>query len=78
MHDQYVFDRFGEDLKKEKQPFFAALFTLSSHEPYDVPMKPHFAGKDETTLFKNSVYYTDSVIGILLQKVKWNPGGKIR
>lgn len=73
VHDQYVFDRFGEDLKKEKQPFFAALFTLSSHEPYDVPMKPHFPGKDETTLFKNSIYYTDSIIGGFIAKSKMEP-----
>lgn len=69
VHDQYVFERFGQDLNKEKQPFFAAIFSLSSHEPYDVPIK-HFAGKDETTLFKNSVYYTDSVIGNFIAKSK--------
>jgi phosphoglycerol transferase MdoB-like AlkP superfamily enzyme len=73
VHDQYVFNRFGEDLKKEKQPFFAALFSLSSHEPYDVPMKPHFPGTDETTLFKNSIYYTDSIIGDFIVKSKMEP-----
>ena len=70
VHDQYVFDRFYQDLQKEKQPFFATMFTLSSHEPYDVPMNPHFAGKDETTLFKNSVYYTDSIIGSFIRRFK--------
>jgi phosphoglycerol transferase MdoB-like AlkP superfamily enzyme len=63
VHDQYVFNRFYEDIQKEPEPFFATLFTLSSHEPYDVPMKPKFPGKDETTRFKNSVYYTDSIVG---------------
>lgn len=70
VHDQYVLGRFYNDIHKEKQPFFAALFTLSSHEPYDVPMKPHFPGKDETTLFKNSVYYTDSIIGHFVRTLK--------
>ncbi|MDP4284115.1 MAG: sulfatase-like hydrolase/transferase [Bacteroidota bacterium] len=70
VHDQYVFNRFYNDIQKEKQPFFATMFTLSSHEPYDVPMKPVFKGKDETTLFKNSVYYTDSVIGNFMAKLK--------
>jgi len=73
VHDQYVFDRFYQDLQKEKQPFFATMFTLSSHEPYDVPMNPHFAGKDETTLFKNSVYYTDSIIGRFIRRFKTDP-----
>lgn len=73
VHDQYVFNRFYKDIHQEKQPFFATLFTLSSHEPYDVPMKPRFAGKDETTLFKNSVYYTDSIIGHFIRTLKQDP-----
>lgn len=70
VHDQYVFDRFYQDIEKEPRPFFATLFTLSSHEPYDVPMKPRFPGKDETTLFQNSVYYTDSVVGSFVRRLK--------
>ncbi len=73
VHDQYVFDRFYKDIQQEHQPFFAAMFTLSSHEPYDVPMKPKFPGKDETTLFKNSVYYTDSIIGHFIRTFKNDP-----
>ncbi len=76
VHDQYVFDEFYKDIQTKKQPFFAALFTLSSHEPYDVPMKPRFRGTDQTTLFKNSVYYTDSIIGSFMNRLKklplWN------
>lgn len=72
VHDEYVFNWFYEDLKQEPQPFFATLFTLSSHEPYDVPLK-HFSGKDETTLFKNSIYYTDSIIGNFINKLKQEP-----
>lgn len=75
VHDEYVFDRFFEDLKKEKEPFFATLFTLSSHEPYDVPIQK-FKGKDLATMFKNSMYYTDSVVGKFIEKSKqevwWN------
>ena len=76
VHDQYVFDRFYKDIHEEKQPFFAAMFTLSSHEPYDVPMKPRFKGNDETTLFENSVVYTDSIVGSFINRLKkdslWN------
>lgn len=73
VHDQFTLNRFYENINKEKPPFFATLFTLSSHEPYDVPMKPHFPGKDETTLFENSVYYTDSIIGNFINKSKIEP-----
>src|SRR6185437_7896635 len=76
VHDQYVFDRFYKDIHEEKQPFFATVFTLSSHEPYDVPMKPRFKGNDETTRFENSVVYTDSIIGSFINRLKkdslWN------
>jgi phosphoglycerol transferase MdoB-like AlkP superfamily enzyme len=76
VHDQYVFDEFYKDVQTKKQPFFATLFTLSSHEPYDVPMKPHFKGNDQTTLFKNSVYYADSIVGSFMNRLRelplWN------
>ncbi|MGH2645940.1 MAG: LTA synthase family protein [Ginsengibacter sp.] len=73
VHDQFVFNRFFNDLKQEQQPFFATLFTLSSHEPYDVPMTPKFKGGDETTKFKNSVAYTDSCIGVFMNRLKEDP-----
>lgn len=73
VHDQYAFNRFFNDIKQEQQPFFAALFTLSSHEPYDVPMAPKFKGNDETTKFKNSVAYTDSCIGVFMNRLKNDP-----
>ncbi len=75
VHDEFVLNRFYDDLNKETQPFFATLFTLSSHEPYDVPLK-HFIGTDETTEFKNSVYYTDTVIGNFINKSKMAPWWK--
>jgi phosphoglycerol transferase MdoB-like AlkP superfamily enzyme len=73
VHDQYVFDRFYKDIQTKKQPFFATLFTLSSHEPYDVPMKTKFAGSDRSSLFKNSVYYTDSIVGSFMRQLKQLP-----
>lgn len=73
VHDHIVLNRFFEDIQKEQQPFFATIFTLSSHEPYDVPMAPHFKGNDETTLFKNAFYYTDSAVGNFIEKIKKQP-----
>ncbi|MEP7079933.1 MAG: sulfatase-like hydrolase/transferase [Ginsengibacter sp.] len=72
VHDEYVLNEFFNEIPEKKQPFFATLFTLSSHEPYDVPLK-HFTGKDETTKFKNSIYYTDSLIGNFINKSKTTP-----
>lgn len=73
VHDEFVFERFGEDLLKENQPFFSTIFSLSSHEPFDVPSK-HF--DDIETVedqFKNSVYYTDSVLGVFMKKLRTAP-----
>jgi phosphoglycerol transferase MdoB-like AlkP superfamily enzyme len=72
VHDQYVLDRFFNNIKEEKTPFFAALFTLSSHEPYDVPFSK-FKGTDETTKFKNSVAYTDSCLGVFMDRLQADP-----
>ncbi len=69
VHDGFVLDRFRKDIKDEQQPFFATWFTLSSHEPYDVPFKK-FKGNDETTKFRNSVAYTDSCIGVFMNRLK--------
>lgn len=69
VHDQYVFDYFSKELSKKKSPFFATVFSLSSHEPYDVPLK-HFTKKDEVSQFENSVYYADSVLGDFIEKSK--------
>lgn len=73
VHDEFVFNRFFNDVKQEQQPFFATLFTLSSHEPYDVPMAPKFKGNDETTKFRNSVAYTDSCVGVFINRLKNDP-----
>ena len=72
-HDGVLFTRVLEDLKSQPQPFFVTAFTLSSHEPFTVPMKTKFAGTSEANLFRNSVYYTDYSLGKFLQEAKKQP-----
>lgn len=71
VHDHHVFKQFGEDLAKEKSPFISALFSLSSHEPYKVPVD---YGKFDGKLadFNNATYYTDSCLGALIDDLKRN------
>ena len=73
VHDQFALDTFFRDIKHQEQPFFATIFTLSSHEPYDVPAFHKFKGSDETSKFRNSVAYTDSCIGIFINRLKEDP-----
>jgi len=37
VHDEFVFDLMLKDLNQATTPFFSTIFTLSSHEPFDIP-----------------------------------------
>ncbi|MCB2377158.1 sulfatase-like hydrolase/transferase [Hymenobacter sp. BT635] len=71
--DHVLFDRVLQDLKTQPSPFFVTAFTLSSHEPFEIPIKHKFAGTDETALFRNSVYYADWALGRFLQTARQQP-----
>ncbi len=68
--DEYLFERQLSELGKERQPFFAAMFTLSSHSPYDIPMEPviDWGGKDNGYL--NAIVYTDRCLGDFMEKAR--------
>ncbi len=76
VHDEYLFEYLYNDIIKHEEPFFKVLFTLSSHDPFEVPMEPIFEGKNRATQYLNSIYYTDSCLGDFINKVKkteiWN------
>ncbi|WP_161887687.1 LTA synthase family protein [Pontibacter russatus] len=72
-HDHVLFGRVLQDLEQEKQPFFSTVYTLSSHEPYEIPVAPRFAGEDDETKFRNSVYYTDWALGRFIAQAKQQP-----
>ena len=58
-HDEFVFLKQLEGLKNEKQSFFSVVLTLSTHEPFEVPMQTPFNGGEEQERFKKAAYYTD-------------------
>jgi len=70
VHDHYVFDKVIEELDTMSTPFFEVMMTLSSHEPFDVPMDPVFELKDEEDQFLNAAYYTDKSFGDFIKKAK--------
>lgn len=73
VHDHVLLQKFSADLRMARKPFFYTVFTLSSHEPYDIPIAPKFKGEDETTKFKNSFYYTDQAVGHFIDQAKTEP-----
>ncbi|RRB07000.1 LTA synthase family protein [Larkinella rosea] len=72
-HDHIVYNRILSDLNKTKSPFFVSLFTLSSHEPFEVPMKTVISGTDEESQFLNSMYYADQSLGNFIAQAQLQP-----
>lgn len=70
VHDHIVFQRALQECDTASQPFFKVILSLSSHEPFDVPMVTKFPGSDGQNLFINSCYYTDQSIGDFIMKAK--------
>jgi phosphoglycerol transferase MdoB-like AlkP superfamily enzyme len=70
VHDHVLFKAFFDSLNVKRQPFFNAILSLSSHEPFEVPMKPVFQGNSIVSKFKNSLFYADSVLGGFIEKAK--------
>jgi phosphoglycerol transferase MdoB-like AlkP superfamily enzyme len=68
VHDHVLFESFKDSMAAPAEPFLKVLLTLSSHEPFEVPMDPVFKGNDDLTKFRNSVYYTDKTVG---EFIKW-------
>lgn len=69
-HDEGMFDLFYQDIINEKDTAVFALFTISSHEPYDVPFVGPYGSQTEGQRCKNAYYYTDSCLNDFLTKLK--------
>lgn len=68
--DDVVIDAFIDHVLAEaasQRPFFAAMLTLSSHEPFDVP----FAKFDDPML--NAMAFTDACLGRFVERVRQTP-----
>ncbi len=72
-HDGVVAGRLLRDLNKMPQPFFTTWLTLSSHEPFETPTPPVFAGTDVTTKFLNSLHYADESLYQLVHGCEQQP-----
>ncbi len=73
VHDEFLFNRHIEDMKTEPQPFFTAMFTLSSHSPYDQPIKNKITKDVPEKDFVNSAWYTDYALGKYIESARKQP-----
>jgi phosphoglycerol transferase MdoB-like AlkP superfamily enzyme len=77
IHDHIVFEHARLQCDTARHPFFKVILSLSSHEPFDVPLNPPFVlGKDEESLFLNSCHYTDKSIGAFVEEARKSPWWK--
>lgn len=70
--DECMFDEFFAHLQGVDSASVSILFTLNSHEPFDVPIAP-YGSADELALSMNAYYYTDSCLNDFLVKMKASP-----
>jgi phosphoglycerol transferase MdoB-like AlkP superfamily enzyme len=68
--DGAVYQKFLNDHSNINQPFFSTLLTLSSHEPFEVPITTKFIGEDEESKFMNAMYYADQSFGNFIAEAK--------
>jgi len=76
VHDDVFMKALRDSMTQVREPFFQVALTLSSHEPFEVPMAPVFEGTDDLTKFRNSVYYTDKTLGGFIDWAKTTPWWK--
>ena len=70
VHDDVVLTRLKQELDTMKSPFFSMLFTLSSHEPFEIPIMAKYPGNDKTKMFLSSLNYTDKCLGDFISAAK--------
>jgi phosphoglycerol transferase MdoB-like AlkP superfamily enzyme len=70
IHDQYTLGYQLQELKNQKQPFFSALFTVSTHSPWDQPYPRPLQWGDNEHEYINSAYYTDHCLGEYMEKAR--------
>lgn len=70
VHDEYMFQYLLNETDTATAPFYKVFFTLSSHEPFDVPMETVVKGDDSGSKYLNSVAYTDKCLGNFIEEAK--------
>jgi len=68
--DEHFFPFTGRTLSSQKQPFMATLFTLSSHDPYQLPEKYKARFKGGPLAIDKCVQYTDNSLRIFFNYAK--------
>ncbi len=77
VHDEHVYHQTLDELDTTRKfPIFKVVLTLSSHEPFTVPMQPVFKGTDEASHYLNACFYADKALGDFIRNAKEKPWWK--
>jgi len=68
--DGAVYLKMLDQLGQKPSPFFSTFLTLTNHEPFDLPGKPHFLGDDVQNKFRSTAFYADSCLGAFIREAK--------
>lgn len=68
--DEPYLQYFGIELSKEEEPFMAALFTLSSHHPYQIPEKYKGEFPKGDLEIQQAIAYTDHSLKLFFNSIK--------
>ena len=71
--DEPFLQYFARQVNTFPQPFFTAVFTLSSHHPYNIPGKYKNRFTDETLPILKSVKYADFALGEFFKTARQMP-----
>lgn len=71
--DEPFLQFFGKKMNSFKQPFFTALFTVSSHHPYNLPDQYENKFKGGPKLVHRTIEYTDFALKNFFQEAKTMP-----
>ncbi len=69
IHDEFTLGYMADDLDGFRQPFFAALFTVSTHSPWDQPYAKPLTWGDNEREYINAALYTDHCLGAFFRQV---------
>ncbi len=73
IHDEFTLGYMAKEIGTMKQPFFSALFTLSTHSPWDQPFGKPLKWGDNEHEYINAAYYTDHCLGEFFALARTQP-----
>ena len=72
-HDHVLFQRLLADADRASAPFLFTALTLSSHEPYDIPVPFALGDSTKTAKYLSSLHYVDSALGDFIAQASTRP-----